>query len=160
MSDLIRKLEHDHDESLRHLTRLLRELLAQAEDERRGLGEIHADFLEALDEMCLEVDHFAMEETSLFPAILGALPALAPLVDEVQRSHRALDGLVARVAATLQPGPTALRDALPELTELVQRFLAEFTHHAERENELLQRAQHGLSPAQKAALLADADDRR
>jgi hypothetical protein len=154
MSDLIRKLEHDHGESLRHLTRLLNELLVQAQDERRSLAEIHNDFLEALDEMCLEVDHFAAEETSLFPAILAALPALAPLVDEVLRSHRVLDGQVAELAQTLQRGPAVLRADLSALTALVERFLAEFSLHAEREDTLLRQAQEGLTPQQKAALEA------
>ncbi|MCS6900676.1 MAG: hemerythrin domain-containing protein [Myxococcales bacterium] len=154
MSDLIRKLEHDHEESLQRLTRLLHELLAQTQDPHRALSEIHVNFLEALDEMCLEVDHFAMEETSLFPAILAVLPSLGPLVDEVQRSHQALDGLVAQLGVTLQPGPVALQSALPELTDLIQRFLAEFTRHAQQENILLRRAQRELTEEQKATLVA------
>ncbi len=153
MSDPIRKLEHDHEESLRHLTRLLNELLTQAQDEQRAPEEILASYQEALDEMCHEVDHFAAEEATLFPPIQRALPELAPRIESVLQVHRTLDGLVAEIAKVLQGGAGELFQKLPALTELIRQFLLEFTRHTEEERALLQQAEREMSQEQKKALL-------
>lgn len=155
MSDSIRKLEHDHAESLRYLTDVLTRLLTEAQGGTRGAAEIHGEFSEALDEMCREVEgHFSMEDADLFPALQQALPGLTEAIEAVQRSHRTLDDLVAQLARIAQRGPEVFVQNLGEVTGLVERFVAEYARHADDEKALLSRAEREMTPTQKNALLA------
>lgn len=160
MSDPIRQLEHDHAESLRYITDVLTALLAEVRGGARTAGEIHAEFSEALDEMCREVEeHFAMEDRDLFPLLLGAQPHLAEIIEGVQRSHRTLDDLVASLARLTQRGADAFVADLPAVTDLVQRFVSEYARHADEEKALLTRADREMTPEQKKALLHSLEGR-
>ncbi|MCU0654338.1 MAG: hemerythrin domain-containing protein [Polyangiaceae bacterium] len=149
MSDPILQLEHDHDESRRHLRLLLSELVSQVQDVRRDLQEIHVDFQEALDAMCREVDHFTSEESVLFPAIVEVWPEASGKIELIRGSHQQVDGCVARLGALIAMEPGALQARLAELTELVQAFLVEFDRHAELEHELFAGMSAALSPEQR-----------
>lgn len=87
----------------------------------------------AVDRYELELtNHFELEETALFPAVLDELGDL-PLIDELLREHRQLEGLVER----LRTGAT--QELLAEFTSLLRR------HIRKEENELFEQIQRRLS---------------
>lgn len=158
MSDQPHQLDHDHSESLRYLTEVLSGLLEGAQTGREAT-RLHAEFAEVLDEMCREVEHFAMEEGELFPLLRAASPELGGRIDEVEASHRALDGQVARLASLVGRGPAEFASSIGEVTGLVSEFIREYARHTEHERELFAAAERELSPERKKALLAAIEKR-
>ena len=151
MSDPIRRLEHDHV-PLRQLTDELRARLdeALAAPVPAALQRPFADVLGELREELLT--HFANEEEGLFPVLLGALPTLAPRVDELQRSHDSLCGLAARLTHLAQPGAHAFAEHLSQVEALVHRLESEYERHSDAERAVLREADRALSPTQKEDL--------
>lgn len=155
MSDADYEWKHDHEGSLRHLEKIVEELQSQITNGPQSPGDALVLFQEVLDEVCREIDDFASEESTLFPLIEQALPALTSRIESVLHMHRALDSLAAEIAKLQQQRASDLHQALPQLAELTQRFLGEAQKHAKEERTILQQAMQEMSPDQKKILLEE-----
>ncbi len=126
-------LSHQHQHGLALCVQIERQLAAGRAPERTAaLARRVADAYQ------LELrNHFDVEERILFPA-LRAQPALLPIVEELIGDHRALEALIAGVAAA----------ADHDRPEVLAEFTARLSRHIRREERELFEEMQKLLPAE------------